>query len=669
MKTEIFSKDRLFLDVDITEKQKLFKFVGTKLNQQNVIEDVNQFVDDLNTREKLSTTGFENGVAIPHCQSSTVKEPTVTIIRTNKAISDYESLNPLNEVRLIFLISINSENKNNEHIKILSDLATKLLDTSLIDKLLSVNSESFLNVLLKEKKESTKTKEDQFDKKIVALTACATGIAHTFMSAEALEKMGHKLGYEVLVEKQGAGGITDKLAKEDIESAECVIFAHDVALKNLGRFNGKKFIDVKVAKPLHDPEGVINDALSSEKIFHTDEETIQEEEKSHKKEIMQAIMTGISYMIPVIVAGGLLMGIANLLALIFGGDAAVSDLSTNISVVDGSVIYSTHYFYVFLAYINKFGWLVMQFLYPIFAAYVAYSIADRNGLLPGFLAGFLAAGLGNSLMGFPQIFSSIMYPFTDTWLIPAVPSGFIGALILGIFAGYLTKWISKVHFSQNLQPVRTMLFIPGVSVLCVVLLNFFLVEPLFGTLNYALQQFILQHQSSEYIYGGVVAAATAFDLGGPINKAAGTVAIGLAADGTLPLTARVLAIVIPPLGLGVATIIDKFVVGRKVFDKEEQLVGSTSVFLGFMAISEGAIPFMLKRPGIVIPINIIGAVVGSLTAIYLGAVQWLPLPAVWGWPLVDGIWAYMAGLAVGVLIVAFLNIFVRFYLLKKNGGH
>lgn len=215
--------------------------------------------------------------------------------------------------------------------------------------------------------------------------------------------------------------------------------------------------------------------------------------------------------------------------------------------------------------------------------------------------------------------------------------------------------------------MKPMLIIPAISVLTIFFLNFYIVDPVFGGLNALLSEWITAAQGAgNVVLASIIAAATAFDLGGPINKAAGAIAIGLAADQIYPLTARVLAIVIPPIGLGLATVIDKYVVGRRVFDANLRVAGNTSLLLGFIAISEGAIPFMLRNPLITIPINIIGAILGSVTAVVLGAVQWYPLPAVWGWPLVENIWAYLIGLLVGVLFIAFTNIFIRFAILKKN---
>lgn len=653
----VLKTNNVYLDVDLTSKQDLFKFVAEKLQSANVLKDSAAFIAGLNEREAQSPTGFENGIAIPHVQSDSVTMPTITVVRTTSAISDYESIMAGNEVRLVFVIAV-PKNAGSDHLKLLSSLSTKLMDKKLIDNLMDADETEVVRLLTEQEVEKEEIiLEGESKGLILAITACATGIAHTYMSAEAIEKAGTKLGYEVKVEKQGASGIEDKITKEDIARANCVIFAHDVALKDLNRFEGMPYVDMKVAKPLHDPEGTVELALSSTKLYEAKADDEQSTEAtSLKSEMMQALMTGISYMIPVIVAGGLLMGIAKLTALGLGGDDLVNNLGTYLPL--GSVP-DANPFIIFLAYLDSIGGLIMKFMYPVFAMYLAYSIAGKNALLPGFLGGVFAQGLHTQIWGFDTMPSGIMTPVVGDPVMASVPSGFIGALILGFIAGYTVKRLNKLKFHKNLNSMKTMLVIPGLSVLVIVLSSMFVVEPVFGAFNMWLQKIITENSESQYIYAVSIAAATAFDLGGPVNKAAGAVAMGLAADGTIAMTARTLAIVIPPLGLGLATLIDS---GFKlnVFSDDEKAVGSTSFLLGFLAISEGAIPFMLKNPLIVIPINIIGAIIGSVTAIALGAQMWLPLPAIWGWPLVEGsVFAYIIGLVVGMTFIAVANIIVR----------
>ncbi len=665
---KILNEELMFLDVSINSKKELFSFVAESLKGLNIVSDEQTFIDGLNAREAQSPTGFENGIAIPHVQSSAVTKPALVIVRTNEAIKDYESMVDTNEVKLVFLIAV-PETSGDEHLKLLSGLAAKLMDVNLINSLMQANTNEIVDLLVQEKETIQTVKSGESKGLILGITACATGIAHTYMSAEALEKIGAENGYEVKIEKQGASGIEDKITKEDIERAECVIFAHDVALTGLDRFNGLKFIDVKVAKPMREPQQTLDAAISSTQTYmFSGEQEASNDDESLLSQMMQAMMTGISHMIPVIVAGGLLMGIAKLAALGLGGDLMVNNLGSYLPLgsTPAEGLPDPNILYIFLAYLDKIGWTIMQFMYPVFAMYLAYSIGGKNALLPGLLGGIFAQGLHTRIWGFDQMPSGIMTPFVDSPVMSAVPSGFIGALVLGFIAGYLVKRLNAMKIHKNLSAMKTMLIIPGVSVLTIVVASMFVVEPVFGAFNMWIQNLIANNSESQYVYGVLIAAATAFDLGGPVNKAAGAVAMSLAGDGTIAMTARTLSIVIPPLGLGLATILDR-VMHTNIFSEEEKMVGSTSFLLGFLAISEGAIPFMLKNPLIVITINIMGAIIGSVTAIALGAQMWLPLPAIWGWPLVDGsVMGYLIGLAAGVSFIAFANIFVRKAILNRK---
>lgn len=663
---DILSKENIFLDIDIKTKKEIFEFATKKLFDKEVITNKEAFIEDLYKREEITPTGFENGIAIPHTQSKYVNTPTLVCIRTKDAMEDWESLNPDNKVKLIFLIAVPNNSEKDTHLKVLSTLAVRLMDTQLVEKLYNCTKDEFVKLLQEDTSQRDIKSEVISDKVVVAVTACATGIAHTYMAAEALEKYCQEKGYEIHVEKQGASGLEDKLTKEIIKKADVVILAHDVVLKETARFNGKKFLDVKVAAPIKNTEQVVADALSSTDVYNTSEEEVETSVKTSKsEEIMQAIMTGISHMIPVIVAGGLLMGIAKLSCLFLGGQPLIDSLGDNLSMGDDGLNLGSAGM-VFLAYLDKIGSLLMLFMYPVFAAYLAYSIGGKNAFMPGLLGGIFAAGLHTKLWGFSESPAGIMSPIINNDTIPAVPSGFLGALALGILAGYVVKSLNKLNFRRELLPMKTMLVVPGLAVLTIVIANLYVIEPVFGSLNFWLQILITNHSSSEYIYGVSIASATAFDLGGPVNKAAGTVAMALAGDGTIDMTARTLSIVIPPMGLGLATIIDKLVVGKRVFSEEERTLGQSSLLLGFLAISEGGIPFMIKNPKIVIPINILGAIVGSVVAIFLGAKMWLPIPAFWGWPLVEGVVPYLIGLFVGVCFVAFANIFVRFYIEKRG---
>lgn len=636
------SPNLITLDLACDSKVEIIKELINKLYEEDIIASKEEFFKAVMEREEHSPTGLERGIAIPHGKSDTVKKPAFAVARLRRKMSDWESVTKGNQVDLVFLLAIPKE-ESNTHLKLLSELSGALMYESFTTELHEAKTNEAFIEALNYKKE--KTEITNYTKTVLAITACAAGIAHTYMAAEALEKAGKEMGIRVLVEKQGANGIEDKHKKEDIENADGIIFACDIAAKGMERYNGLNYVKVKVAEPLRDAKKLIQQVLDHPMGQVEGEAVTETAEQSQKKgllsEMMESVMTGISYMIPVIVAAGLMMGIAKLAAMGFG---QIDNL--------GTFTESDNPMFVLLGYLDKFGSLIFKFIYPVFSAYVAYSIADRPGLVPGFIGGAFAAGMHYTFWGIED----------------GIPSGFLGALVLALFSGYLARFLNqKIQLGKNLSAMKPMFLLPGITVLAVFLLNFYIVDPVFGGINHWLSNTIASFETgSTLALTAIIAACTAFDLGGPVNKAAGAIAMGLAADGIFPLTGRVLSIIIPPIGIGLATILDKYIVKRRVFDENLRVVGSTSILLGFLAVSEGAIPFMLRNPFITIPINIIGSILGSCVAVLLGAVQWNPLPAIWGWPLVENLWAYIVGLLAGTLFIALANIFIRFFLIKKK---
>ncbi|WP_173915525.1 fructose-specific PTS transporter subunit EIIC [Halobacillus sp. Marseille-Q1614] len=634
--------------LDTNKKDVIWKLTE-QLYNAGYLSSKEDFYHEVLEREKLSATGFEAGLAIPHGKSSAVKKAGFAVARLSNPIDDWESIDPDNKVELVFLLAIPEGEAGSTHLNLLAELSTRLMDKSYYEQLMKAqNPNEFIKALDYQSDNSDQGTPQDTNQTVLVITACAAGIAHTYMAAEAMEQAGKKKGIRVFSEKQGANGLEDEHTKEMIEQADAVVFATDISPKGKERFKGLPYVQTRVAAPLERGEELLDKALNNpdgiiEGNGSKEEETTSRQNQGFLAEMGQAILTGISYMIPVIVAAGLMMGIAKLGAIPFG---LVNEIN------DQSYATSDNELFVILHHLDKFGFLIFQFMYPIFAAFTAYSLADRTGIVPGFIGGMFAAGVHYKYWGIEE----------------GIPSGFLGALILGLTAGYLARFLNeKIKLNKNFQAMKPMLIIPAISVLSIFLLNFYVVDPVFGGLNELLRTTIESAQESgEVVLSTIIAAATAFDLGGPINKAAGAIAIGLAADEIFPLTARVLAIVIPPIGLGLATVLDRFVVGRRVFDANLRVAGNTSILLGFIAISEGAIPFMLRNPIITIPINIVGAIIGSVTAVLLGAVQWYPLPAFWGWPLVENIWSYLIGLFVGALFIALANIFIRHALIKKG---
>lgn len=374
------------------------------------------------------------------------------------------------------------------------------------------------------------------------------------------------------------------------------------------------------------------------------------------QEFSKHIMTGISYMIPVLIMGGLIGAFSQIIPYVIYG------LSPDVSIADAlaSGNYTGFsYQLMYLAWIMaKFGFTLFGFAIPIFAAFTANSIGGKSALVAGFIGGYLS----NNPIANLTLNNGAMEE------VARVPAGFLGALLIAFAIGYFVKWLNTViKVNHNWMAFKTTFLVPLLAALVTMILMIFVITPVGGWLNELIKTLLEKAgQAGTAIYSIILSAATAFDLGGPVNKAAGFVATGFTTEKVLPITARTIAIVTPSFGLGLSAFIDKFVVGRRVYDKQFREIGKTAVFLGFMGISEGSIPFALERPKFVIPLYVIGSVIGSLTAVFLGAVQWFPESAIWAWPLVTNILAYIIGLIVGAVIIALGNIFYRNHLINKG---
>ncbi|MEZ8115897.1 PTS fructose transporter subunit IIC [Vibrio splendidus] len=450
-------------------------------------------------------------------------------------------------------------------------------------------------------------------KKLVAVTACPTGIAHTFMAAKKIQSWAEKQGYEVKVETQGSDGVKNKLTAHDIATADGVVLAVDVPIMDMERFDNANPLQVRTQELIKRVDDLLPTVFLRGKEKSDVDVEIHDEKRSAYQVAIGHIMTGISYMLPVVVLGGLLM--------------AVAKITGEFVDISGTPIET----------LDKLGFMTIKFMYPIFAGYLAYSIAGKPALIPAFIGGLMTDE------PYKRFFD------LEGW----APSGFFGAIAIGFIVGYLVRYLNDViRVRTDLTTLKTMLLVPAVTGVVMVLTMEYAINPFFGALNLAMVHFFTEAgDAGRGIYSMVIAAGTAFDLGGPINKAAGSVALGLngMSEG-FDLIARELGIVIPPIGVGLAAMLDgKF--RKRVFTPEEQTVGKTSLMLGMIGISEGAIPFILKNPKM-IPIMILGSVIGTQLAVVLNVFQSLPLPAVWGWFLSSDPISYTLSVFVGSGFIA-----------------
>lgn len=449
--------------------------------------------------------------------------------------------------------------------------------------------------------------------KIIAVTACPTGIAHTFMAASKIIAWAEEHDIEVKVETQGSDGVKNRLTKQDIASATAIVLATDVPIQDAERFDNIPHLQTRTQELIKNTDRYLRQALAMEKNTAT---VAHEEEtpRSAYQVFIGHIMAAISYMLPVVVMGGLMMATAK---------------------ITGQFIDIEHSPFSVL---DKVGFMTIKFMYPVFAMYLAFSIAGKPALIPGLIGGLMCDEVYKRFFDFEHF----------------MPSSFFGAIAIGFFVGYLVRWLNdSIHVRQQLTTIKTMLIVPLIVGITLVMVMEYLINPIFGSLNQLMVVFFTSAgDTGRSFYSAMIAAGTAFDLGGPVNKAAGSVALGLnGMSETFDLTARELSIVIPSIGVGFAAFLNGRFGLPNVFSQEEKTVGSTSLLLGVIGISEGAIPFILKNPRL-IPVFMIGAVSGALIAIALGVKQTLPLPAIWGWPLATNVAGYLASVVIGALICA-----------------
>ena len=373
-------------------------------------------------------------------------------------------------------------------------------------------------------------------------------------------------------------------------------------------------------------------------------------------EVSKHLMTGISYMIPVLIMGGLVGAFSQIIPYVYLG------LSPDVSILDainsGNFTGINFSLLKLAQLMQSFGFTLFGFAIPLFAAFTAFSIGGKTAFATGFIGGHIAV----------KPIATLMLVDGKWKEVAPVPSGFLGAIIIAFTIGYFVKFLNeKIQLSKNWLAFKTTFLIPMISAIVTMILMVYVITPFGGLVNEWIKAVLESAgKSGQYMYAFILSATTAFDLGGPVNKAAGFVALGFTTDKILPVTARNIAIVTPSIGLGLSTLLDKILVRRRVYDKQFYEAGKTSIFLAFMGISEGAIPFALERPMFTIPLYVVGSIIGAMTGVTLGAVQWFPESAIWAWPLITNIFPYILGIAVGSLFIAIVNIYYRNYLIKNG---
>ncbi|MGL5347688.1 MAG: PTS 2-O-a-mannosyl-D-glycerate transporter subunit IIABC [Peptostreptococcaceae bacterium] len=633
----ITNENLIFTNKKIKTKDEAIKFLVKKLYDEGKLNSYDEYLQAVLHRETLSPTGFEAGLAIPHGKSKAVKEAAFAVMTLENPIEDWESLDPDNKVTLVFLLAIPESEGGSTHLEVLSELVTRLTDEKYKNNLLNAkNSKELYNSLdpsKEDKAEDTNNEVKKLNKTILAITACPAGIAHTYMSAEALVKAGKEMGVDVYVEKQGANGMVDPHTPALIKKADAIIYATDVAPKNTERFEHLPSIKTSVAAPLRRAKEIVQEALDvaerqgKGEYVETSMNTSSDEKGSWKKDIKSAILTGVSHIIPLIVAGGMILAFAVLTSQAFG----LQDLYN----LEGSWLWQLR---------KLSGGMLGTLMVPVLSAYMSYSLAEKPGLGPGF-----AAGLAADLIG----------------------SGFLGGMLGGLLAGYIVRFLKKnIPAKGTLAGFISFWVYPVVGSLTVGLLMLFVVGKPVAALNNGLINWLNGMTGANAILlGAIIGAMVSFDLGGPINKAAYTFAIGAIASGNfIPYAIFASVKMVSAFGVTMATMI-----GKGIFTDSEKEIGKQTWILGLAGITEGAIPFMIEDPIRVIPSLVAGsAVTGAIVAFFNIGLQ-VPGAGIFSLALLESslsgitaaaIWFFAAVL--GAIISATLLIITRKQKLAKQ---
>jgi PTS system fructose-specific IIC component len=577
MITDLINENLIRLDLKGTTKQDVFAELIDALDAEGRISNKAQFLADVQAREELGNTGFEEGVALPHAKSAAVIKPAVAI-GVSKAGVDYgaEDGKPS---KLFFMIA-SPDDGSNQHIDVLVELSSKLIEDGFIDKFINAKNAAQALEILFEKVEPSVASTAPTKGFLIGVTGCPAGVAHTYLAAEALEKGAAALGYKIKVETNGSIGVKNSPTAEEIERADAVIVASDKQV-DMDRFAGKRVIETSVKEPIKDAKALIDKALVAPKYQAGNKTSSPTESKTSRTrtDLYRYLMNGVSHMIPFVVTGGLLIA----LALAIGGEPTEAGMAIPADSLWNKVL--------------DVGVVAFTLMIPILAGYIAYAIADRPALAPGLIGGWIANN-GS---------------FYDA----DAGTGFIGAIVAGLLVGYFVKWLVNINWHKFLQPLVPIMIAPIAGSLFIAGLFIFVIGAPIASLMDSMNALLTDMSTGNVVLLGIVLGGMAgFDMGGPFNKVAFLFSVGMIASGqTQFMGAMACAIPVAPLGMGLATVL-----GRKLnlFEASEIEAGKAAGAMGLVGISEGAIPFAAQDPLSVIPANVLGSMVAAVMAFSFG---------------------------------------------------
>ena len=649
---DLLNKKVMLLDLQATTKEAAIDEMINSLVDNGVVTDFDVFKAGIMAREAQTSTGLGDGIAIPHSKNAAVKEATVLFAKSNKGV-DYESLDG-QPTDLFFMIAA-PEGANDTHLAALAELSKYLMQDGFADRLRKVTSPDEViaafntgeeEAQAEEAKKAQAVKEAASSDKplIVAVTACTTGIAHTYMAEESLIKTGEEMGVNVRVETNGASGVGTPLTAEEISKAVGVIVAADKAVET-ARFDGKKLLSKPVAAGIRQPQELIQNILDGKaEVFHA-ENAGAVQESSEKLSLGGAfykhLMSGVSQMLPFVIGGGIMIALAFLLDQIMG--------------VPKDQLSQLGSYHEIAAQFKAIGGAAFGFMLPVLAGYIAYSIAEKPGLVSGFVAGAIASS-GAAFGGVPFASGG-----KATLALAGVSSGFLGALVGGFLAGGVILVLRKLlaGIPRALEGIRSILLLPLLGVFATGFLMLAVNIPM-AAINTGLNNFLSSLSgSSAVLLGLLVGGMMAVDMGGPVNKAAyvfgtGTLAATVTSGGSVVMAAVMAAGMVPPLAVFVATLLFK-----DKFTEEERNSGLTNIVMGLSFITEGAIPFGAADPARAIPSFIVGsALTGALVGM-AGIKLMAPHGGIFVIALTSNALLYLLFILIGAVVSGILFGFLR----------
>ncbi|EFA5606840.1 PTS 2-O-a-mannosyl-D-glycerate transporter subunit IIABC [Escherichia coli] len=569
--TTLTYRDALCLNARFTSREEAIHALTQRLAALGKISSTEQFLEEVYRRESLGPTALGEGLAVPHGKTAAVKEAAFAVATLSEPLQ-WEGVDGPEAVDLVVLLAIPPNEAGTTHMQLLTALTTRLADDEIRARIQSATTPDELLSALDDKGGTQPSASFSNAPTIVCVTACPAGIAHTYMAAEYLEKAGRKLGVNVYVEKQGANGIEGRLTADQLNSATACIFAAEVAIKESERFNGIPALSVPVAEPIRHAEALIQQALTLKRSDET--RTVQQDTqpvKSVKTELKQALLSGISFAVPLIVAGGTVLAVAVLLSQIFG----LQDLFNE----ENSWLWM---------YRKLGGGLLGILMVPVLAAYTAYSLADKPALAPGF-----AAGLAANMIG----------------------SGFLGAVVGGLIAGYLMRWVKNhLRLSSKFNGFLTFYLYPVLGTLGAGSLMLFVVGEPVAWINNSLTAWLNGLSGSNaLLLGAILGFMCSFDLGGPVNKAAYAFCLGAMANGVYGPYAIFASVKM----VSAFTVTASTMLAPRLFKEFEIETGKSTWLLGLAGITEGAIPMAIEDPlrvigSFVLGSMVMGAIVGAM---------------------------------------------------------